>query len=70
MTAQFAIGGVYLSPIIPEVALALFLTALLSVLLVRSGFYRFVWHRPLVEVAIFCILLALLAGAPLVGVAR
>lgn len=57
MTHDFLIGGIILSPIVPQVFAALLLTAALSVLLMRLGFYRLVWHRPLVELAIFCILL-------------
>jgi uncharacterized membrane protein len=39
---------------VPQLLIALLLTVLLSILLMRLGFYRLVWHRPLVELAIFC----------------
>lgn len=58
MTGEFIVGGIYLSPLVPACAIALLLTALLSVVLVRLRFYRLVWHRPLVEVSIFVMLLA------------
>lgn len=58
MTHDFLIGGVMISPIVPACALALVATMILSALLVRIGFYHLVWHRPLVEVAMFCIFLA------------
>ncbi|WP_206239884.1 DUF1656 domain-containing protein [Novosphingobium terrae] len=58
MTAHdVLIGGVILSPIVAQLLIALLLTGLLSILLMRLGFYRLVWHRPLVELCIFCILL-------------
>jgi hypothetical protein len=57
MTHDVLIGGVILSPIVPQLLIALFLTGLLSVLLMRCGFYRLVWHRPLVELSIFCMIL-------------
>ncbi|MBA2932478.1 DUF1656 domain-containing protein [Sphingomonas sp. CGMCC 1.13654] len=57
MTHDFLIGGIILSPIVPELLIALLLTGLLSVLLMRLGFYRLVWHRPLVELSMFCIIL-------------
>jgi hypothetical protein len=62
MSHDFLIGGVILSPIVPQLALALLLTALVSVLLMRVGFYRLVWHRPLVELALFCILLGIIVA--------
>ena len=57
MVHNFVIGGVIISPLIPELAIAILLTALLSLLLMRLGFYRLVWHRPLVELALFCVIL-------------
>jgi hypothetical protein len=59
------IGGIILSPIVPELLIALLLTGLLSIVLMRLGFYRLVWHRPLVELSIFCIILgAIVAFTP------
>lgn len=60
MSHDFLIGGAILSPIVPELVIAVLLTGLISVALMRLGFYRLVWHRPLVELALFCILLGLL----------
>jgi hypothetical protein len=62
MAHDFLIGGVILSPIVPQLLIALLLTVLVSILLMRLGFYRLVWHRPLVELAIFCILLGTLVA--------
>jgi len=54
-------GDVDVSPIAIACAAALIATSVLSAVLNRSGFYRLVWHRPLVDVAVFCILLAVTA---------
>jgi hypothetical protein len=62
MTHDFLIGGVILSPIVPELLIALVLTGLLSVLLMRIGFYRLVWHRPLAEVSLFCMMLGVIVA--------
>lgn len=63
------VGGVYISPVVPAAIVALVATMLLSFVLTRIGFYRLVWHRPLVEVAIFAMLFALAAGVPPIGIA-
>ncbi|MHB8284559.1 MAG: DUF1656 domain-containing protein [Caulobacteraceae bacterium] len=58
MNHEFMLGGVLISTIVPATAAALVLTVLLSAVLVRLRFYRLVWHRSLVDLAIFCVLLA------------
>lgn len=70
MSHDFLLGGIILSPIVPQLLIALLLTALLSFLLMRLGFYRLVWHRPLVELSLFCIILGVIValapdGSPL-----
>ena len=72
MIYDFLIGGVILSPLVPELAISILVTALLSFLLMRLGFYRLVWHRPLVELALFCMILGGIAaltpdGTPVFG---
>lgn len=62
MTHDFLIGGVILSPIVPELLIALILAGLLSVMLMRLGFYRLVWHRPLVELCMFCMILGIIVA--------
>lgn len=57
MGLDVLIGGIILSPIVPELLVALLLTGILSVVLMRLGFYRLVWHRPLAELSFFCIIL-------------
>lgn len=72
MTHDFLIGGVILSPIVPELLIAILSTALLSIVLMRLGFYRATWHRPLVELSVFCMILGAIValtpdGTPLWG---
>lgn len=61
MSGLDLIGGVYVSPIAIACIAALIATVVVSAVLARVGFYRLVWHRPLVEVSIFCIALAVSA---------
>jgi hypothetical protein len=63
---RFVIGGVYIAPVVPACLLALLITMVFSAVLTRIGFYRLVWHRPLVEVAIFCMVLVA-TSLPLTG---
>ena len=51
MTQDFIVGGVVLSPFVPELLLAALVTGLLTFVLMRLGFYQLVWHRALVELA-------------------
>lgn len=67
MSGGFVVGGVYLTPIVPACVIALCVTMIASAILARIGFYRLVWHRPLVEVAIFCMLFAAAATMPFIG---
>ncbi|HIQ19500.1 MAG TPA: DUF1656 domain-containing protein [Novosphingobium capsulatum] len=68
MKQNFLIGGVILSPLVPQVLLALMLTVILSIVLMRLGFYRLVWHRSLVELSLFCILLGLVVVLDPLGI--
>jgi hypothetical protein len=52
MTGEIDLYGVFVSPLVIWVAIALPLTALLRRLLARAGLYRFVWHRPLFDLAL------------------
>lgn len=62
MAEEFVIDGVILSPIVPQLIAALLLTFSLSLVLMRLHFYKLVWHRPLFELALFCVLLAFVVG--------
>jgi hypothetical protein len=61
MIGEVSIGGVYLPALLVLALLALALTGVLSRLFQLIGFYRLVAYRPLVDVALFLLLLGLLA---------
>jgi len=58
MIAEINLFGVYLSPMLGFAALAVVAWLVLRHLLRRLGAYRWVWHRPLFDTALFVILLA------------
>jgi len=66
MIGEISIGGVYIPALLVLVLLALILTGLLTRLLALISAYRFVAYRPLVDIALFILLLGLLvlASAP------
>lgn len=49
--------GFYLPPLILWAAIALVVFVFVRMSLEWSGFYRFVWHRPLFNLALFVLLL-------------
>jgi hypothetical protein len=55
MIRELDIAGVFVTPLLLWVVIALPITALLRRLLARSGAYRFVWHRPLFDLALLVI---------------
>jgi hypothetical protein len=57
MRGEFDLCGVYLPQLLPAIAVAWVLTALLFRGLDAIGFYRFVWHRPIVHLALFVLVL-------------
>jgi len=58
MIKEIDIGGVYITPFLAWAVLAVLSNAVLGRLLDRLGFYRLVWHRYLVDTAIFVLLFA------------
>ena len=52
--------GVFLSPFLLWGTLAFVLLLLLRALLGRTGIYAHVWHRPLFDLSLYLIILALL----------
>ena len=56
MIAEFDIYGVFVPALLVFAIAALLLTLVLTRLLQVIGFYRFVWHRPLFDVALGVIL--------------
>jgi protein-S-isoprenylcysteine O-methyltransferase Ste14 len=65
MTAEFAIGGVYLATLPVSALIALLATLLVHRLLKISGVYRWVWHPALFDTALFVCLWALLVLSPI-----
>ena len=72
MIAEFDIYGVFVPALLVFAIVTLLLTLVLTRLLQVIGFYRFVWHRPLFDVALGVILFgAIVAYAePAVGFLR
>jgi hypothetical protein len=61
MTGEISIGGVYLPSILLLAIAALVLTGLVTRLLNLIGAYRAVAYRPLVDLALYILILGLLA---------
>ncbi|WP_454886285.1 DUF1656 domain-containing protein [Sphingomonas oryzagri] len=59
MIGEISIGGVFFPPLLLLGLLALALTGVLSRLFQIIGVYRFVAYRPLVDIALFILLLGL-----------
>jgi hypothetical protein len=57
MIGEIDIYGVFVSPLLLWLVLALVASSVIRRLLVRAGFYRIVWHRPLFDLALLVILL-------------
>ena len=61
MIGEVNLYGVLLPPLLVWLGLALLLSAALRLALARLGFYRFVWHRPLFDLALLVILTGLVS---------
>ena len=61
MISELNIYGVFFSGAFVTALLATALLLLARPLLLRAGFYKLVWHRHLVDVALFVILWAIVA---------
>lgn len=61
MTGEVSIGGVFVPSLLLLAIAALLSTALLSRLLAAFGLYRIIAYRPLVDLALFVLVLGLLA---------
>ena len=61
MTGAISIGGVYLPTLLPLAVAAVVLTGVTTRLLAFAGVYRAVTYRPLVDLALFILILGLLA---------
>jgi hypothetical protein len=57
MIKEISLDGVYLSPLLGYLAGTAIAWAILRHLLAQTGAYRFVWHPPLFNAALYVILL-------------
>jgi Protein of unknown function (DUF1656) len=62
MIGEFDVYGVFVPVLLVWFMIALLLAALLRRVLARIGFYRLVWHRPLVDLSLLVIILAAVAA--------
>lgn len=61
MTGEYAIAGIFVAAAPLHALVALALVLLIHRMLVRTRFYRWVWHPVLVDSAMFAIAWALVA---------
>lgn len=62
MIGEIDVYGVFIPPLLLWVGAALPLTAVLRRLIRRFGLYRFVWHRPLFDLALLIIALGVVVA--------
>jgi hypothetical protein len=62
MIGEFDIYGVFVPTLLVWALVALALTSVLRRVLVRVGFYRLVWHRPLVDLSLLVIVLTIVTN--------
>jgi hypothetical protein len=59
MIGEFDIYGVFVPALLVWALVALSLTGGVRMVLARAGFYRLVWHRPLVDLSLLIIVLTI-----------
>jgi hypothetical protein len=62
MIGEFDIYGVFVPALLVWALVAVSLTGVLRAVLARVGFYRLVWHRPLVDLSLLIIVLLVVAN--------
>jgi len=62
MIGEFDIYGVFVPALLVWALVAVSLTGVLRAVLARVGFYRLVWHRPLVDLSLLIIVLLIVAN--------
>lgn len=62
MIGEIDIYGVFIPILLVWALIALPITAVLRRILARIGFYRLVWHRPLVDLSLLVIVTATIAA--------
>ncbi|TRX75798.1 DUF1656 domain-containing protein [Pseudomonas mangiferae] len=60
---EWALGGVFVSPLLVYALLALLVTGLLRLLLQRVGLTRWIWHEALFDSALYVCVLAAVTAA-------
>lgn len=63
MIGEIDVYGVFIPILLVWAMIALILTAVLRRVLFCIGFYRLVWHRPLVDLSLLIIILASVSAA-------
>ncbi|HEX3403274.1 MAG TPA: DUF1656 domain-containing protein [Acetobacteraceae bacterium] len=64
MIGEIDVYGVFVPILLVWGLTGLMLTAVLRRVLARIGFYRLVWHRPLVDLSLLIIVIAAVAAIP------
>lgn len=59
MRMDLTVSGVFIPALLCAAAIAFVLNTLLRRVLGQAGVYRFVWHRPLFDLALYMMLLGL-----------
>jgi hypothetical protein len=62
MIGEFDVYGVFVPALLVWALIAVFLSVVLRAVLQRIGFYRLVWHRPLVDLSFLVIILGVVAA--------
>jgi hypothetical protein len=70
MIHELNIYGLFVSPMLVWTMIALAIAAVLRRLIAWYGLYRFVWHRPLFDLALLVIVLGGVAAVALRGAAQ
>jgi hypothetical protein len=65
VTNEFNIYGVFVPALFAWMLIAFGINIVLRRILAWSGFYRFVWHRPLFDVALYVVLLGAVVFLPM-----
>jgi hypothetical protein len=69
MTGEIDVYGIFIPTLLVWVGATLLLTAGLRRMLRLFGLYRFVWHRPLFDLALLIIVLGAVVAVSTAGVA-
>jgi hypothetical protein len=63
MISELNIAGVFFPPLLAWSLIGLPISVVARAVLARMGFYRLVWHRPLVDLSLFVLIVAAVAAA-------